>query len=120
MERLSPFYEGDSACSEGRVFHFRTIGDCDNAHVRVRLRYFASIRERLGRKEEELEAPDGATVAHVWERLIAECPQLTEQRYRPAVNQEYTSPEHALAEGDEVVFIPPVSGGMRNAAIYRL
>ena len=79
--------------------------------MRVRLRYFASIRERLGRKEEEIDVPDGATVATVWERLLLEQPELASQRYRPAVNQEYTSPEQALSEGDELVFIPPVSGG---------
>ncbi|HXI18804.1 MAG TPA: molybdopterin converting factor subunit 1 [Chloroflexota bacterium] len=79
--------------------------------VRVRLRYFASIRERLGRKEEDMEVPDGATVAMVWERLLLERPDLASQRYRPAGNQEYTSPEQVLAEGDELVFIPPVSGG---------
>jgi molybdopterin converting factor subunit 1 len=79
--------------------------------VRVQLRYFASIRERLGRKEEEVDVPDGATVATVWDRLVAEQPALAAQRYRPAVNQEYTTPEHPLREGDELVFIPPVSGG---------
>lgn len=86
--------------------------DCDNRCVRVRLRYFASIRERLGRTEDEIDVADGASVADVWQRLVAECPPLQEQRYRPAVNQEYTTPEQTLADGDEVVFIPPVSGGV--------
>ncbi|HEU5316462.1 MAG TPA: molybdopterin converting factor subunit 1 [Chloroflexota bacterium] len=80
--------------------------------MRVRLRYFASIRERLGRTTEELEVPEGALVSEVWERLVAECPALEQQRYRPAVNQEYTSPGHVLRDGDELVFIPPVSGGL--------
>ena len=79
--------------------------------MRVRLRYFASIRERVGRTAEELDVPAGFTVAQLWEQLVAEVPDLAQQRYRPAVNQEYTTPDHALAEGDEVVFIPPVSGG---------
>jgi molybdopterin converting factor subunit 1 len=75
------------------------------------LRYFASIREAVGRREETLDVPDGATVAAVWERLVGAHPQLRGQRYRPAVNQEYTAPSAVLQEGDEVVFIPPVSGG---------
>jgi molybdopterin converting factor subunit 1 len=79
--------------------------------MRVRLRYFASIRERLGRTTEEMDVPAGSTVAQVWQRLMAEVPALAQQRYRPAVNQEYTTPEQTLAEGDELVFIPPVSGG---------
>jgi molybdopterin synthase sulfur carrier subunit len=79
--------------------------------VRVRLRYFASIRERLGRTTEEIELADGMTVAGVWRTLVAECPALEQQRYRPAVNQEYTSDDQVLSDGDELVFIPPVSGG---------
>jgi molybdopterin converting factor subunit 1 len=75
------------------------------------MRYFAAIREALGRREEVLELPLGATVLSVWERLVEECPRLTQQRYRPAVNQEYASPMTVLADGDELVFIPPVSGG---------
>ena len=79
--------------------------------MRVRLRYFASIRESLGRTTEEVDLPAGSTVSHVWERLVGERPALAQQRYRPAVNQEYTTIDHALADGDELVFIPPVSGG---------
>ena len=79
--------------------------------MRDRLRYFASIRERLGRTTEEMDVADGTTVAGVWEKLVAECAALEVQRYRPAVNQEYTSEEQVLNDGDELVFIPPVSGG---------
>jgi molybdopterin synthase sulfur carrier subunit len=80
--------------------------------VRVRLRYFASIRERLGRTTEELEIAEGALVSEVWRTLVTRCPALEQQRYRPAVNQEYTTPEQVLRDGDELVFIPPVSGGL--------
>jgi molybdopterin converting factor subunit 1 len=79
--------------------------------VRVHLRYFAGIREALGRREDTLDLPDGASVAAVWDRLAAQCPSLSRQRYRPAVNQEYATPSTVLADGDELVFIPPVSGG---------
>jgi molybdopterin converting factor subunit 1 len=79
--------------------------------MRVRLRYFAAIREALGRHEETLDVPRGATVDDVWQLLVTRCPALREQRYRPAVNQEYATTTTVLGEGDEVVFIPPVSGG---------
>jgi molybdopterin converting factor subunit 1 len=79
--------------------------------VRVQLRYFASIREALGRREEIVDVPEGATVASIWEQLVAQHPPLQQQRYRPAVNQEYVTPAAALHDGDELVFIPPVSGG---------
>ena len=82
--------------------------------MRVHLRYFASIREALGKREEKVEAPEGATVESIWERLVAEHPALRQQRYRPAVNQEYVTPSAALHDGDELVFIPPVSGGGRR------
>ncbi|HEX2514730.1 MAG TPA: molybdopterin converting factor subunit 1 [Chloroflexota bacterium] len=79
--------------------------------MRVRLRYFASIREALGRREDELDVAAGSTVDAVWARLVAEQPALAVQRYRPAVNQAYVDAGTVLQEGDEVVFIPPVSGG---------
>ena len=79
--------------------------------MRLTLRYFASIRERLGSPSEELEVPEGTTVSEVWDRLVGREPALAIQRYRPAVNQEYTSTGHVLRDGDELVFIPPVSGG---------
>ena len=85
----------------------------------MRLRYFASIREALGRREDELDVPAGSTVAQVWERLLAAQPALAGQRYRPAVNQEYADAETVLQEADEVVFIPPVSGGA-GAALCRI
>ena len=88
--------------------------------MRVHLRYFASIREALGRREEALDVPEGASVEQVWQRLVAENPRLRDQRYRPAVNQEYVEPRAVLHDGDEVVFIPPVSGGRRGHIAARL
>ena len=79
--------------------------------MRIHLRYFASIREALGRREETQEVPEGTTVHGVWQRLVARCPSLADQRFRPAVNQEYVGDDTPLGEGDELVFVPPVSGG---------
>ena len=80
--------------------------------MQVRLRYFASIREALGRREETLTVADAATVETVWQALVEQQPALRVQRYRPAVNQEYVGADAILKDGDEVVFIPPVSGGI--------
>ena len=87
--------------------------------VQIQLRYFASIREALGRRADVLDVPDGSTVAQVWQRLLADHPRLAEQRYRPAVNQEYVTESTTLRDGDEVVFIPPVSGGERSTHGHR-
>jgi len=74
----------------------------------VTVRLFAGLRERAGASRRELELPDGATVADVWPALDlgAEPGGLVY-----AVNRSYTERSAALAEGDEVGLIPPVSGG---------
>ncbi len=81
----------------------------------IRVLYFASLRERLGREKETLgEAP--ATVAALREELAARGGVWGEvfaddQRVLAAVNQEMAAAEHALVDGDEVGFFPPVTGG---------
>ena len=82
--------------------------------MRVRVRFFASVRERLRRTETEIELRDGAAVADLWNELRRAFPSLEEvgASLRFAVNQEYVDEEHRLADGDEVAVIPPVSGGL--------
>ncbi len=81
--------------------------------MRVRVRLFASLRETAGVSEVRLELPAGSTAEQAWERLAAEVPALAARRasVAAAVNRRYASFDTPLAEGDEVVFIPPVSGG---------
>lgn len=66
-----------------------------------------------GERAVSLELPQGATPADVAERLMDRYPALAwlRQAAKPAVNLEYTTWDHALQDGDEVAFIPPVSGG---------
>ena len=82
--------------------------------MHIRLRYFASLRERLGRSEETVEVPEGATVATVWEILKKERPELAaiERSVAFAVALEYVDKTHPLQDNDELAFIPPVSGGL--------
>jgi molybdopterin synthase sulfur carrier subunit len=81
--------------------------------MRIRVRLFASLRETLGREEALLEMPEGATAEAAWLQLVREQPALAPRRARltAAVNRRYARFEDALADGDEVVFVPPVSGG---------
>jgi molybdopterin synthase catalytic subunit len=73
--------------------------------VSVRVRLFAGLRERAGWSQREIEA---ATVADVWPALdLGEEPD----GLLYAVNHEYAERGRALADGDEVALIPPVSGG---------
>ncbi|HKJ25014.1 MAG TPA: molybdopterin converting factor subunit 1 [Myxococcota bacterium] len=78
-------------------------------HVRVLL--FGSVREALGVKDLEVELDAGATVGDLRARLADRHALFARHRLLSAVNQE-TVPETAvLADGDEVAFLPPVSGG---------
>jgi molybdopterin converting factor subunit 1 len=79
----------------------------------VRVRLFASLREAVGRDHLDLELPEGATAEDAWRGLVAQCPELASRRrsLAAAVNRRYLPFDAALAAGDEVVFIPPVSGG---------
>jgi len=81
--------------------------------MRIRVRYFASLRERLGCSEEIRDIPAGATVGTVWEMLKHERPELAaiERSLAFAVAQEYVDKTHLLQDNDELAFIPPVSGG---------
>ncbi|MFQ5667298.1 MAG: molybdopterin converting factor subunit 1 [Candidatus Binatia bacterium] len=79
----------------------------------LRLRFFASLRERLHREAAQWTLPDTATVNDLWEALCAEYPQLRDlsSSITFAVNREYVGRGHRLANDDEVALIPPVSGG---------
>lgn len=81
--------------------------------ITVDLRYFAAMREALGRSSERLDVPAGTTAGAVLGHLVAEQPRLERMRsiVMVMVNQAYASPDTVLREGDEVAFIPPVSGG---------
>ncbi len=85
--------------------------------MKVKVLYFASIREKLGRDAEELDLPaDVATIAalrsHLRTRGGAWADALAEGRLlRAAVNQDMAQPAAAIKAGDEVAFFPPVTGG---------
>ena len=85
--------------------------------MKVKVLYFASVREKLGKDAEEIELPAGvATVAslrsHLRSRGGAWSEALAESRLlRTAVNQDMVQPTAAVKSGDEVAFFPPVTGG---------
>ena len=75
--------------------------------------YFAVFRERLGRDDEALELPDGATVEDAIDALAARHPAIGALRgkFRCAVNQDFSDDDRVLADDDELALIPPVAGG---------
>jgi molybdopterin synthase sulfur carrier subunit len=80
--------------------------------VRIKVRFFASVREVIGLSEEELVVPAGSTIGSLIERLKDSHEPLRHMRnLMAAVNGEFADAEHGLGEGDVVALFPPVSGG---------
>jgi molybdopterin converting factor subunit 1 len=81
--------------------------------MRVTVRLFARLRDLAGSGELVREVAAPATVQTVWRSLVAEMPGLGdyERTMSVAVNADYARMSAAVADGDEVAFLPPVSGG---------
>jgi molybdopterin synthase sulfur carrier subunit len=80
--------------------------------MRARLRYFARIRELVGKAEEEIELPEGYTAGGILESVKNRYTQLKDlKNILVAVNGEHVDHGAPLAEGDVVALFPPVSGG---------
>jgi molybdopterin converting factor subunit 1 len=81
--------------------------------VKIKVKLFAAFRDIVGAKEEELDVPEGATVQTLLEEYIRRFPQMSRFREHVilSVNKEYGAPSKLLRDGDEVSFLPPVSGG---------
>lgn len=76
----------------------------------VRVRYFASLRERKGVEEEQVELIEGETLGALYLRL---CPPTPEGVLPVAYarNLAYASADEIPVDGDEVSFLPPIGGG---------
>lgn len=75
----------------------------------IRVRYFASLRETMGRGGDDLPITETTTVEKIWQRATRNM-----QRPEPllvAINQEYATFTDKVKNGDEVAFFPPVTGG---------
>jgi MoaE-MoaD fusion protein len=81
--------------------------------MRLQVRFFASIREKLRCAEATCSLPAGATVHDLLDQLCRDYPPLADVRnsLSVAVNREYVDAAHRLSDHDEVALIPPVSGG---------
>ena len=87
------------------------------SRIAVRARLFAMQRELAGTRELRLELPAGSTAEAAWQEVVRRFPALAPGRpyLRFAWNGEYAEPTTELGDGDEVAFIPPVSGGGMGA-----
>ena len=81
--------------------------------IGVKVRFFARLRELAGTDTEDVKASAGARVASVYAAMRAYHPALPPQDgVRAALNQEFAEWDAVVSDGDEVAFIPPVSGGV--------
>ena len=111
--RYAPCYNRDRNMENEMA---RVTEHIENPHrtvLNLRLRLFASYREKAGASELDIELPDGATVGALAKEVGRRFPDLTPapERLVVAVNYEYRDHDHNLVDGDEVALIPPVSGG---------
>ena len=79
----------------------------------VKVLYFASFRDRVGRGEDQRSLAEGARVEDLWRGLSQEVPHFAAFSSMPpaAVNQRYADASTVLEDGDEIAFLPPVAGG---------
>ncbi len=81
--------------------------------MKVRLLYFAVLRDIAGKSEAELALPEGSTARDVWQTLRGMHARLADYAEPPmiAINESYAAADTVLSDGDELAFIPPVAGG---------
>ena len=86
--------------------------------IAVRVRFFARLREQAGAETEALQMLPGSTLRDVYEALRGKHPALSApESVRAALNQEFADWDAVVSDGDEVAFIPPVSGGAHKVGI---
>src|SRR5579859_4515020 len=82
----------------------------------VRARLFAGLRELAGAPSIDVRVAEGSSVRAVYEELRRMVPSLPagQAHLRAARNESFCAWEEAVADGDEIAFLPPVSGGMEE------
>jgi molybdopterin synthase sulfur carrier subunit len=78
-------------------------------NMAIKIRYFASLKDSLGRSEDQLLDTGVLSVREVWQLVNADKP--LPDNILSAVNMDYVNLDHLVQDGDEVAFFPPVTGG---------
>ena len=75
----------------------------------IKVRYFANLKETVGRSTDEISLTTPLSVREIWQQLQADIPLPAGMLI--ALNMEYVTLDTLVAEGDELAFFPPVTGG---------
>lgn len=75
----------------------------------INVKYFANLRELIGRSEDTVDFEDGMTVLDIWNKVRGDLDEST--AFLTAINMEYSNDDAVVNDGDEVAFFPKVSGG---------
>jgi MoaE-MoaD fusion protein len=110
MPRVSPCHLRGASVY---CFESHDISELKAKAMKLRVLFFGLTHDLTGIGEEQLEMPEGGRLEDLWRQYEARFPRLTEmsQSLVTAVNQEIAGRSHLLQDGDEVAFLPPVSGG---------
>jgi molybdopterin converting factor subunit 1 len=86
--------------------------------VRIKVLFFGMLKDIVGRSEDQIEVAEGALLGSVFARYARQFPRLTdlEASIQLACNHEFCDRSSAIREGDEIAFLPPVSGGAPETA----
>ncbi|MCM2348827.1 MAG: molybdopterin converting factor subunit 1 [Bacteriovoracaceae bacterium] len=80
--------------------------------MKIKVRYFASLREKAGKSQEEMTIQTGKDLSDLYRALRLKYDfSLAENEIKYSVNNEYVEPNIPINENDVIVFIPPVAGG---------
>ena len=80
--------------------------------MKIKIRYFASLREKAGKSQEEMVIKEGQDLKDLYLALSTQYGfPLSANEIKFSVNNDYVDPGVQLNENDVVVFIPPVAGG---------
>jgi molybdopterin synthase catalytic subunit len=88
--------------------------------VRVRVLFFGQLKDIAGRSQDLLDAPEGTTTGDLFAHYAAEYPRFGElgSSIVLARNHEFAPRDAPLSDGDEIAFLPPVSGGSASYTHY--
>jgi molybdopterin converting factor subunit 1 len=92
------------------------------AKVKIRVLFFGVVRDVTGVREDSLNVAEGGNIGSVFEHYASRFPQLRDMASSIvlALNQEFSPPTAPVAEGDEVAFLPPVSGGSNGRFTHEI